>query len=183
MSSTIIIALSGGQGAGKSSLKDAILRKVPGATSVKLASIIYEMHGAIRQIALKYGIPMKKKDGKLLQLLGHEWGRAVFGEDVWVRTTKKECASLTEMYDVIVVDDVRYDNELEALYEMGAILVKLDIPEEVRKARIPHTWREGDHASESGVVTWHYWDEVLDDRASIEGMADYLINKYNLGQL
>ena len=63
---------------------------------------------------------------------------------------------------ISVVSDTRFPNELEAF--PGAVTVRLDCPEEIRKARILATpgqnWRENtNHPSETGldhITNWNF---------------------------
>lgn len=86
---------------------------------------------------------------KLMQTLGTEWGRETIGEDIWVNSMLKRL----QRYDVIkehgykgaviVIDDLRFDNEAVALRELGATIVRI---------HRDHEEIEGsDHESEAGV--------------------------------
>src|SRR5271170_6027953 len=120
------IMLSGRQGSGKTTtakkLEQWALEKGFSFKTVKFAGTLYEMHDAFKKIAHSKDIPMKEKDGPFLQWLGTEWGRDGFGDNVWVNATKKEVSNGIETYKeygpadnlMIVIDDCRFPNELDA---------------------------------------------------------------------
>src|SRR5271166_4214568 len=82
-----ILLISGQQGSGKTTTTDLIcemLFKLKwNHKSFKFATPLYEMHNAVRKVALYYNLPMPEKDGGFLQWLGTEWGRKNYGDDVW----------------------------------------------------------------------------------------------------
>lgn len=52
---------------------------------------------------------------RLLQVLGTEIGREMFGEDVWV----DKMLATAEQYDYVIVTGIRYENELRAIGNAG----------------------------------------------------------------
>lgn len=77
---------------------------------------------------------------KALQTLGTEWGRAMH-PDVWVRYLIRGAKGSNR---VIIVPDLRFDNEARALRAEGAFIVQIKAD-----ARVPNP---GDaHASEAGI--------------------------------
>lgn len=149
-----LILISGKQGSGKSTLanglQNALMKAGYTVQCMKFADLIYEMHDAVRRVAMSHGLSMPKKDGPLLQLLGTEWGREQFGDDVWVddlyyRILDKDSSG----YDYVLVDDCRFQNELELLKSLSGISIRLDLDRDIRKQRCP-AWRENDsHPSET----------------------------------
>jgi nucleoside 2-deoxyribosyltransferase len=61
---------------------------------------------------------------RLLQRVGTEGGRDIFGEDVWVNLLK----SRVEGAGNIVVADVRFLNEARAITELGGIIIRVERP-------------------------------------------------------
>ena len=59
-----------------------------------------------------------------MQTLGTEWGRQMIGNDLWVEATKARCAQ----FENCIITDVRFENEVEALHEMGGKLIKVNRP-------------------------------------------------------
>lgn len=54
-----------------------------------------------------------------MQTLGSQWGRDQMHEDFWVQTAVQRIASL----DRVVVTDVRFPNEAEAIYSLGGVVI------------------------------------------------------------
>jgi len=172
-----IIMISGQQGSGKSSLSRAICQHINEtradlfAKSIRFADPLYEMHEAIRKVAMMYGIPFEDKEGKLLQLLGTEWGRTVKGDNVWVDALREMIKvhrmreELAVDFDetIYVIDDCRFKNEFYG-FKNEAFTIRLVAPEEIRKTRT-HAWRENtQHQSEIDLNDIHTseWDLVID---------------------
>lgn len=68
----------------------------------------------------------------MMQNLGHG-GREKFGKDIWLKAANKQVGT---GQDMLVIDDVRYPNELEWAKERGFITVRLEIPQDVQRKRI-----------------------------------------------
>lgn len=169
------IELSGRQGSGKTTtsnlLKDWAEKNGVKFYGVKFADTLYAMHDAVRTVALERGIDMPKKDGKLLQLLGTEWGRANYGENIWVNSAKAtiegilneeklteeafkkhtfDTAPVSEPKIMIVIDDCRFPNELEA-FKKDFLTVRLTADRDARKGRAD-SWRDAEnHQSETAL--------------------------------
>ncbi len=74
-----------------------------------------------------------------MQTLGSEWGRKLMGEDFWVETA----ISRMKKFDRVVVTDVRFPNEAEAIEKLGGIIVG-----------VTADWikpQEGEHESEAKI--------------------------------
>ena len=154
MTTSHMIMVSGKQGSGKSTLCDSLEKLLPAwgyqIVRTRFASPIYEMHDAALEIARRYGIETKGKDGSLLQLIGTEWGRKTIHEDVWVNCLKVNFAHYQNLFFrvplVVLVEDLRFVNEFEGFPD--AIRIRLRCSKDVRRERT-HSWRENDtHPSE-----------------------------------
>lgn len=142
---TKLILISGKQGSGKTTLQHLLAQKLGReAVTLNFADVIYEIHNFALETLSDYDVKVPKKDGKLLQLLGTEWGRKTLGENIW-------CAIVRNRLDLIepefaVIGDCRFENEFN--YFPEALRVRLQAPTEVRKARCD-AWRDTDqHPSE-----------------------------------
>lgn len=159
---TVIVAISGKQGSGKTTLASKLHQwAIPHFEQVrhwKFANPLYAMEKAIAKTMEEYGRPIKTPDGRLLQLLGTEWGRETLGPNVWAEILEGRILALTkpDSHSFIVVDDARFDNELEVfkrLKDAGykVLTVRLEAPEEARKVRA-EKWRDRtNHPSEVGL--------------------------------
>jgi len=78
---------------------------------------------------------------RMMQTLGTEWGRNTLQDDFWVRIAIRRIAALTMKGHKVVVDDLRFPNELAAL---------ASIPGRVETWHIhrPHLLVKPTHASE-----------------------------------
>lgn len=137
------IAISGKQGSGKSTLAKQFIEKY-GFKHVSFAKALKEM--AINEYGLSeeevYGA---KKKREFLQNLGAE--KRAEDEDYWVNIVLNQIAKNPE--DNYVLDDLRYQNELDRLVDAGFITVRVDASSEIRQERIGNTFSNPEHASET----------------------------------
>lgn len=162
-----IIGISGQQGSGKTTLSTGLREHDPARTSLeKFAGPIYYLHDLIREeMFCEYGIRSSDtKDGNLLQYLGTEWGRNTYGQDVWTDCMANVLKTYHSDSTIVVIDDLRFENEFRLLKNLGATLIRLECSEELRKGRA-EMWRENtSHPSETGLdhIPREEWDLVLD---------------------
>lgn len=156
---TKIILLSGKQGSGKTTISKALIEQAKQlgfdyAGSMKFADTLYTLHEYIlNKMETLTGKARAIKDGPLLQLLGTDWGRKTFGDNVWVDILKNKISEFDKTPSsakrLIIIDDCRFENEFDAFPE--ALRVRLTCPEDVRKMRCA-SWRENtNHPSETGL--------------------------------
>ena len=65
------------------------------------------------------------KGRRLLQLLGTECGRECIDEDVWVNHWERARATLPEETDIVIADDMRFDNEWVHIQSLEGCSIKL----------------------------------------------------------
>jgi dephospho-CoA kinase len=94
---------------------------------------IFSFAGKVKEIARDL-FNMKEKDRKLLQDIGKKMRD--IDKNVWIDYVLRK----TENINNVIVDDIRYPNELKALRDDGFIIFKLTIPEEDRIERIKQTY-------------------------------------------
>ncbi len=168
-----IIALTGPMGSGKSTACNLLrgLLAERGTVLLKFAEPLYNIQDYVYKTA---GIPNTGKDRKLLQWLGTEWGRSV-ETNLWVNTWKKRYEELRKEHPtvVVLVDDLRFDNEAEVVKVMGGKIVTLATSQDVRAKRI-HLSGET-HASESGISP-QYIDAYLPNNGGSIELAEGLAN-------
>ncbi len=73
-----------------------------------------------------------------MQTLGTEWGRGCISEDFWVDTAERVIRDLLAQGDSVVVDDVRFPNEMQMIKRNGGIAVKIIRPDAAPKTQILH---------------------------------------------
>ena len=188
-----IVLLSGKQGSGKTTLSSRLFarfyvkRPEIKVIEIKFAEAIYAMHDKCLELMRTYGVETPEIDGRLLQLLGTEWGRKHYGEDVWVNVLRNKIESLVrynpEGQWLFVVSDCRFKNEFDAFPE--ALRVRLVASEEVRKERA-EKWRETvNHPSEIDLDEYSAagkFDLYLDtERTPIEGCLSLVLAQLEKG--
>jgi hypothetical protein len=138
-----IIGLGGPKGSGKSFAADWLVAN-RGYTRVKFATALKNMlrvlgltdehiEGSLKEVPcelLNWRTPRYA-----MQTLGYEWGRNCIDDALWVDTWRRRVEAID---GPVVVDDVRFPNEVEMVRRMGGIVVL-----------ISHSGVSGDaHASE-----------------------------------
>jgi hypothetical protein len=105
-------------------------------------------------------IPMWNKTiGECLQLIGTELFREHFDNDTWVKalfsTKGKECI---ERNHILVVPDLRFINEADAILEKGGIIIRLEgDPLDIRK----NSKRNLNHISETALDDYQKFTKVV----------------------
>lgn len=120
----MIVGLTGRAGVGKSTHALALINYAEHHMGIQGG--IYPFAGPLKRIAMSMGWNGKKdeKGRRLLQILGTECGRECIGEDVWVNLWRDQVRGCP-MGWVAVADDVRFDNEVEAIHALGGLVVQL----------------------------------------------------------
>lgn len=176
-----IIGFSGGMGVGKSTAIKILEDLYPShpVFLVKFAQPLYDIQeAAYDRISSVYKRSKDfKKDRKLLQWLGTDWGRDTISQTLWVDLwsasvddIKRDHIFLDE--PIIVCDDVRFDNEAHTIKARGGHVIKL-----VRPNNISHA--EGgqglvNHKSEAG-VSEIYLDNTVYNDDTVDTFRDRLI--------
>lgn len=75
-----------------------------------------------------------------MQTLGTEWGRELMHEDLWVHVWRRRAMRHLGEGHRLVVDDIRFPNELRAIQSLGGIAYRV--------VRSGHTPPASEHASE-----------------------------------
>lgn len=192
----VIVVVSAKQGGGKTTLSNRLREKIEERGkypffNLKFAETIYKMHDLIRGVLKECNYEnydYSKKDGRLLQLLGTEWGRGM-DEQIWVSLLHGQIKNLPK--DAIVaVDDCRFENEFDSFNNMpGVLKVRIEASRQTRKFRCTSTpgsvWRDDEsHPSETGLD--HYaamgkFDLVLDsDRLSADDVFRYVMERTDI---
>lgn len=108
-----------------------------GYTKVKFADPIKKMLKAagLTHVQLEGSdkeMPCEMLGGKTprwaMQTLGTEWGRNLIGENLWVELWRCEVERLLKKQALVVVDDLRFNNEWSAVKSLGGLVVRVDRP-------------------------------------------------------
>lgn len=155
-----IIALSGKSGSGKDALAKFICERgyerVAFADKLKTAAgVIFgltteQTHGALKNTPDQFwGVTPRN----IMQRLGTEALRGAFGPDIWIRAMLRDMDP-TKNY---VVTDMRFKSEAEAMVKAGAVMVRVERPENPCAL----TGEAAEHPSETDLDDWKAWDRII----------------------
>jgi len=178
-----VIALYGLKGTGKSEVAKFLTSQY-GYKTVKLAyplklmlKVLYGYAGVDFDSAQKYlegewkerVVPQFGVTGRsMMQTLGTEWGRDCINQDMWLNMAVSKIKALNNIGIPIVVDDLRFKNEmLRLISDCGAKTVKI-----VRDGVI----KSDAHISEGGLDT-HHFEVTINNSSSLEDLRNAIINE------
>ena len=144
-----IIGLSGRAGSGKTTVAGMI----PAAVVIQLADPLYAAlstmlgvpESMLRSPAYKERpfLGLGKSPRQMMQTLGTEWGRELIDRHIWIRLLEKRIETLrAQGVRTIVVADVRFENEADAIRRMDG---------QVWRVRRDEPATASAHSSECGV--------------------------------
>jgi len=105
---------------------------------------------------------------RLLQTLGTEGGREILGENIWVNTALGD----TKPGDNIVITDVRFSNEANAIRERGGMVVKI-----VREGVGPVNNHISDNAME-----FYDFDYIINNNGTLEDLHQEILMIAGFGE-
>lgn len=128
-------------GSGKTTLARAVAHSVvPFAATVKdmVRALLYALNGADDDMTNRMmygdlkeqGIPgIEVTPRYLMQTIGTDWGRNLVDKDLWVNVWKGRVNAMKMTSSTIIVaDDMRFDNEMDAIQSMGGTCIWLERP-------------------------------------------------------
>ena len=151
------IAICGQMASGKTTLANRLCEE-ENYTRLSLAGMVKEVAYTL------FNMKPENKDRKLLQQIGMKMRE--IRPMVWIDYVIEE----SKGYECVVVDDVRFINEVKQFKENGWILVKLEITDEIQKSRLQKTyddweshWNNRDDPSEAEVekIPIEWFDLVI----------------------
>lgn len=128
--SSLILGVCGSIGSGKTTVANYLIDGYR-FKRVRFADPLKNMLTALGLTQEEIDGNLKEKPCKLLggatprramQTLGTEWGRMCIDANLWIRAWS---ASLPKGRD-IVVDDVRFPNEVKAVHDIGGMIIQID---------------------------------------------------------
>lgn len=165
----MLIGLCGAAGAGKNTVADIL-----GWRQTSFAAPLYRMLAAMTGMTVRQ---LQDRDAKertiawlgkspreLLQSLGTEWGRQTVADDVWIRATLREVRGWLQADEHVVITDVRFTNEAEAIRAAGGRVFRV-----VRPGVACLAPEAAAHASERGIP-----DHLVDAEIVNQGGLDEL---------
>ena len=175
MNAPLLIGLHGKAGSGKDALGrllrsqlDKSLRMAFADPVKSAAAVIFDVkHDVAHSPEFKewYSSYWGLTGRQMLQLLGTEAIRGTFGQDFWVKRWRLEAESFLNAGYPVIVTDVRFENEADAIREMGGTIVHVIRP----------NWQaldgsEGAHASEAGIQL-QLWDYTVSNDGTLEDLG------------
>jgi dephospho-CoA kinase len=166
-----IIALSGKMGSGKTAASDFLHTKY-GAKQMRFSQILMD-------VLTRLHLPVERST---LQNLGHAL-RTCVGETVVVDAFRADLEA--EDAEIIVVDGVRYPNEVELVRSFpGSILLYLDAPQRVRYERCVKRGEKGEASIAFSEFAASEKKETERHLGEIMKLADFVIvNEGSIAQL
>lgn len=95
-------------------IREALMRLNPRVGDMPLSILVED-----------YGWDLAKQNPevrRLMQVLGTEVGRSMFGDDVWIKMALRDLRP----EDKVVISDVRYPNEADAIKQLGGSLWRIN---------------------------------------------------------
>jgi hypothetical protein len=174
----MLIGLCGPAGAGKNTVADFLLDSDGGPfAQIAFADPLYECVSTITGLPVaqlrdrdvkEEVIPwLGKSPRQLLQTLGTEWGRGTVHPEIWIRIAMERAAQHLA-FNGVVITDVRFDNEAQAVIDAGGEVWRVTRP----------GWRcladeAAAHQSEAGVSD-HMIARTIDNSGSLDDLRRQL---------
>lgn len=136
MPSQIVIGIAGYIGSGKSTTSDWFIqnhgfRRVSFADPIRAMIMALGVPEAVLRDPVKKEQPHELLLGRspryAMETLGTDWGREKMHPHFWVG----QLAAQTRRMPFVIIDDVRFQNEVEAIHEMGGKVWRLTMPGKV----------------------------------------------------
>ena len=132
------------------------------------------------ETAKRTGVKMPGSDRTVreaMQTLGTEWGRQIMGPDYWINLWKLNVEKVGAAYKdadlLVIVSDVRFQNEVNVIHKLGGYVVRID-----------RDYNEGVglHASEQidGLLVDHILDNtgtLRELKQRVRRLSDYLAHE------
>jgi hypothetical protein len=103
----------------------------------------------------------KETPRRILQLAGTECMRQGYDQDIWARTLERR--AVTDPDTSVVIGDVRFPNEVDAVHRLGGIVVRVD-------REVPGT-AEDFHLSEIALADYRGWDRIVRNDGSLDALS------------
>ena len=164
-----LIGLAGKAGAGKDTVADYLWEK-EGAIKIAFADPLRLAASAIFGLSVESFLDRDLKEAEveywgisrrdMCQLLGTEATKPVFGDNIWLKRWFLSYSAVRDT-DHVVVPDVRFDVEADAIRNLGGTLIHIARP----GARL--SGAAGEHSSEAGIEL-RDGDMYLSNSGSVE---------------
>lgn len=181
---SILIGITGRAGSGKDTVAEH-LREAYGFEPMAFADPLKEAASAMFNVPLWYFHDRDLKEvilpewemspRHMAQRLGTEAVRGTFGQDFWIKRWIQEYHTIPTGID-IVVTDVRFNNEAQAIRDMGGLVLHISRPGEVALDSSAAV-----HASEAGVSYFSSRDKTIINDGTIGDLYRKVDLLFSLG--
>lgn len=141
----------------------------------KVRDVLYDLDPVVDPVSQSYyftlkhmvdsmGWEMAKQNFEvrsLLQKLGHAV-RDKIDPSIWCRVVMHEADRLDEEGIDVVITDVRYKNEADAIHALGGLVCRIDRGISQRLT----------HAGEEELEDYEEWDHIIDNNGSIKDLQE-----------
>lgn len=106
-----------------------------------------------------------------MQTLGTEWGRDCIDENLWVRSGLARAKAYLEQGRSVVLDDIRFPNEAQAIEDAGGFMVRVVRPG--AEITVPHP-------SEGSLADWDFAATIINDSSLevLQRQAGIVVNHF-----
>jgi hypothetical protein len=121
----LVIGICGYARVGKTTTAEAICEQTEGD------ALILPFASSVKYIARNFFNWDGQKDDrgrKLLQVLGTDAGR-MYDQNLWVQRWEEELIRVAPYFSLVIADDVRFQNEIQAIAKAGGFVARLDCKE------------------------------------------------------
>lgn len=118
---------------------------------------------------------MGKSPRHAMQTIGTEWGRGMIADDLWIDTFERRCFGIRKHYGVVVTD-VRFPNEVEAIKKLGGVVFRVNRDSQLEAfLATPPASR---HPSEAEVMALDVTDEIQNNFATANEFQSYIAKRF-----
>lgn len=177
-----IFGFIGNMGSGKNYVAEKLfLPNLPQKPSLVIAFADYFKLSAVCFQKLSYDKVFGEKDDltrKRLQELGTEFGRDKYGDNIWCNVLYNTMKMYSERgIQRFIVTDVRFENEVKFLKDLGGIIIKIEAPDRtlLRLQKESNNNEEkmkelANHRSETFIKGFTEYDYYVDNSINIDTM-------------
>lgn len=168
-----IIGLSGKIGSGKDTAAEFLVERYPMLKRSSFALKVKQIVGILTNTSTELNLTREGKSstppgfdmtlGKMQQLVGQGM-RDLICDDIWIISV------LNNVKGFIVISDVRYPNEVEAIKARGGVVYRIN-----RTTDLEDDGREAGHSSETALDDYDGFTDVIENDGSLEEFMDKLV--------
>jgi len=171
----LLIGIAGHKLSGKDTASETIAQIFTGSLFDKHERIAFA-DALKKEVALATGVEVEyiNKEKALYRTILQWWGtelRRKHDVNYWTNKWVKEVQARTSTSTVVItVPDVRFQNEVDIIKELGGILWKVE--------RKQYDMPVDNHASENDLNDFHGWDAVITNNGTLESFQERVTSEF-----